>query len=125
MLDEMKRLNDVFTPANDAGIFTFLQALNVPWQDENIAATLNYHYHYSIAGTRYIAPLLTHLLGDDTALSTSARQTIANVAYNMFKNKWDREYATLSAEYNPIENYDMTEALSGDKKETTYGKTDM
>ena len=124
MLDEMKRLNEVFTPANDGGIFTFLQALNVPWQEENIASTLNYHYHYSIAGTRYIAPLLTHLLGNNEVLSTSARQTIAGVAFNMFHNKWEKEYATLSAEYNPIENYDMTEALSGDKRETTYGKTD-
>lgn len=40
---------------------------------------------------------------------------------NKFGDKWEREYAALTASYNPLENYDSTEEItrSGDDKTST------
>ena len=43
------------------------------------------------------------------------------MVYFKFKDKWEREYAALTASYNPLENYDSTEEItrSGDDKTST------
>ena len=103
------RLNEVFDNGIDGlGIFYYLQNLDVPWKTSNINVTLDLAYHGN-HGDRLITPLVRKLLDTTNVLSTANKQRLANVIYNLFKDKWEHEYALLLAEYDPISNYDMLE----------------
>lgn len=103
------RLDDIFSDViTNGGIFTLLQILDVPWQDENIAPSLDLLYHGN-HGERIISPLVVKLLDTDNELSTENRSKLALTIYNLFSVKWSKLWATLSLEYNPISNYDMEE----------------
>lgn len=117
----MKNLNDVF-PATD-GIFTYLDALDVPWKDEGMSAELDAEYHYNIAGSRSISPLLCNLLGDEEELSAEQRAQVAGIVFSLYALRWAKLWATRSFEYDPISNYDMTETMTDDVTEIEYGKT--
>lgn len=89
------------------GIFHYLQSFDVPWKDENISTSLDDVY-ISKSGSKTIAPLISsEIVGGE--LSESAKQRIATEVYTVFNIQWSKRYNTLSFEYNPIENYRMTE----------------
>ena len=103
------RLNEVFENGIDGlGIFYYLQTLDIPWKALNINTTLDLAYHGN-HGDRIITPLVKKLLDTTNVLSTANKQRLANVIFNLFKDKWTHEYALLLAEYDPISNYDMLE----------------
>ena len=116
-----KRLNEVFTPDN--GIFTYLQNLAVPWAGEDMAGVLNAEYHYNMAGMRTISPLIENMLADAETLTAEQRQTVADIAFSMFGLRWSKLWETLNFQYNPIENYDMTEEMTDDVTTIDYGHT--
>lgn len=121
-MNQRKTLNEVFTPDN--GIFSNLQDCDVPWKDDNIALILDYEYHYNIAGTRFVSPLVINMLADDETLSTLARESIAEIVFSLCGLRWTKLWDTLSFEYNPINNYDMVEQMTNERTQITYGKTD-
>lgn len=103
------KLNEVFDDGIDGiGIFYYLQNLDVPWKALNINVTLDLAYHGN-HGDRIIAPIVNKLLDDTDILSTANKQKLANVIFNVFKDKWTHEYALLLADYNPLYNYDLEE----------------
>ena len=109
MMIKHLRLNEVYTDWLDGdGIFTYLQSYDVPWKTLNISGLLDTAYHGD-HGERIISPLVKKLLNDENELSTTNKQKIANVIFNLFKVQWEHTYALLSAEYDPISNYDMEE----------------
>ena len=118
---ERKKLNDVFTPDN--GVFTNLQAYDVPWAGEDIATLLDSEYHYNIAGMREVSPLVLHKLANAEELTAEARADIARIIFSLYSMRWIKLWATMQFEYNPIENYDMTEQMTGDVTAIQYGKT--
>lgn len=106
------KLKDVFLDAISAGIFDTFQNLNVPWKDEGIDESLDLFFITNY-GERLISPLTNTCL-DTTGKLTAAKQTLlATAIVNLFGKNWTKEYAVLSAQYDPIENYSMEEKHTG------------
>lgn len=123
----MKRmtLNQTIPNWTSAGIFTYLNALAVPWAEDIEAVSLNLDYHGGNSGRKRISPLIKNLLSDDGTISTTNMQMIANTALSLFGVTWAKMYEQLSIEYNPINNYDMVEeereSGSGSRSEAHSG----
>ena len=106
------KLKDVFIDPLDAGIFDTFQSLNVPWKDEGIDASLDLFFITNY-GERFTSPLTNTCL-DNTGKLTAAKQTLlATALFNIYGPNWTKEYATLSLQYDPIENYSMEEKHTG------------
>lgn len=128
---EYKTLNEVFPNwltgvGMNGGIFSILATpgtiSSLPWLG-GAALELDVIYHGSYSGDKIISPLLNRLLVDDTLpLANKARLAVSIV--NLYGENWNKEWETLSLQYNPIENYDMEEQLTNDTETTTYGRTD-
>lgn len=106
------KLKDVFLDPISAGIFDTFQNLNVPWKDEGIDESLDLFFITNY-GERLISPLTNTCL-DTMGKLTAAKQTLlATAIVNLFGKNWTKEYAVLSAQYDPIENYSMEEKHTG------------
>lgn len=117
------KLNDVFPRwLSGDGIFGTLQALDVPWKNDNVSLSLDVEYHGNRSGGKFISPLVS-TLADGGALSGDDKLMLATALVSICGNKWAKEYSTLSFTYDPISNYDMTEIMSDDTTVTEYGKT--
>lgn len=113
-----KHLIDVFDDVLiNGGIFKALSSLDVPWNDDIDDIPLDFEYYGNISGQKIISPLVRRLLGDNEKLTAENIASLSNVLFSMFGKNWSELYATLSYEYNPISNYDMTET------ETSSGST--
>lgn len=121
---ERKRLNEQFPDwITGNAIFSALQSFNVPWQSENIAEQLDYEYFGNHSGEKFISPLVRKL-NDRQDISDADRiALLANTIYNMYKVNWQKQYATLSFEYNAVGNYDVTETMTDDETVDEYGHT--
>lgn len=120
---KIQRLNDVI---GTGLIFdTMMTAHDLPWyEDEDIsAALLDFEYLNNFSGRKVISPAVANCLGTDGKITAENLTKLCNVAYMMFAKKWARNWAILTAEYNPIENYSMVEdsQLTRDNKETHSG----
>ena len=104
------RLNEVL---GDNQIFTRImsQHTDLPWsEDETVtAAILDFEYLYNFSGNKITAPAVDLNLGTDDKIKTAAFNMLCEVAYMMFNKKWARNWAVLTADYNPLNNYDMVE----------------
>ena len=102
------KLNEVFTDYINNGIFTFLNSLDVPWKEKNISQQLNLQYHGNISGKKETSPLVDSLIVENN-LTDNSKTMLAMSIFSIYSNKWSRLYRILSLEYEPIENYNMTE----------------
>ena len=119
------RLNKAFdySPATNHGIFHYLQSLDVPWQENNIDTKLDFYYHLNHSGNKITSPLIDSFIDETThKISTANIQELANIIYALFGQTWSRMWDVYNAEYNPINNYDMTETYE-ETRETEYGKS--
>ena len=109
-MTSIAKMNDVY-PSGDAGdgIFNDLQNLDVPWKTSNIEDDLDILY-YSLSGEKGVTNIITKRLNNDGELTTESRAEIANSLFALFGIQWSKLYATLSFEYNPIENYRLNES---------------
>lgn len=117
------RLRDVIPNGMTSGIFAAMQAKDVPWKNSNIALSLDMQYHGNRSGGKLISPIVEALLGTSATLDNLDIQALATVIYDLYSSNWTKEYNTLSAQYNPIENYSMVETMTNDATVTQYGKT--
>lgn len=106
----LTKLNEVYSEwATGDGVFTELNALDVPWKDElnpNLYKNLNMSYHGAYSGDKNISPIVYKFLkGEDE----NTREKLANIIYTMYNDKWSKLWALMALEYNPIENYNMLE----------------
>ena len=110
-----KKLSDVYSLTD--GIFTRLKDMtSIPWgSDATLAGQLDLVYLGNHSGDKYVAPLLQK---EDDDLTTAYKTQVLSAAYSIYKNKWTKLFAVMSAEYNPIENYSMTETHSGTDTKT-------
>lgn len=104
------------------GIFNALQSFPVPWQYENISASLDLEYHGNISGDKFVSPLVDKLITEDT-LSNEDLIKIAGVIYTLYGKNWEKEWETMSIEFNPIENYSMVEKMTDDITTIEHGLT--
>lgn len=88
------------------GIFTQLNAKNVPWAEETEASILNIAY-YGHSANKLLSPLCLDIIDMDTK-----EDTIANIVYALYSNKWDKTWNVLNIVYSPLENYSMIETSS-------------
>lgn len=130
------KLKDVFNSwQSHAGIFSILEDLfPMPWADRQGELELDLDY-FGLHGNREISPIVKSLLNDDGELTDGNKARLARIIYNRFGVQWGKLYNTLSLEYNPISNYDMTETehiddeigrrnqLTNDTKSTTDNDT--
>ena len=102
-------LNDLFPDAiqGQAGIFRYLNEFDVPWKELNIHENLDSLY-YSRSGNKSSAPLVMAYVRDG-AIVGEDYYYIAHAVFTIFGVNWQKLYDTLFLEYNPIENYRMTE----------------
>ena len=109
----LTKLNDVFENwAVGDGIFTDLNALTPPWKLEDVTentkliSSLNMAYHGAHSGDKNISPVVHKFL---TAEDVNTRSKLANIIFTMFADKWSKLWNALEVEYNPLQNYNMTE----------------
>lgn len=109
------RLIDTYD-ATTGGIFSALDSLDVPWKNDVDGATLDTEYYFNISGQKSLSPLMSHY----APITQEKLTTVANLVFNMFRGNWEKLYYTLSLEYNPISNYDMTETetIDNDRSNT-------
>lgn len=121
----MKRLIDIFpTWATGGGIFAAMT--NAPWEFSGVDLDTMFFCEY---GEKPAAPLITKLVADTATQEQT--ETIARLLLLRFRTNWERKFALLSAEYNPLENYSMTEhetvgreEVSGHDRQNTAANSD-
>lgn len=84
-----------------------LAGVVIPWDQNNAILDLDYIYRWS--GYKSISPLVRHVLGDNSEMPASGYNTLASVVWAHFGEPWTRAYNALVEEYNPLENYNMSE----------------
>lgn len=84
-----------------------------PWDDDveydYIDSALDLEYFFNRSGSKFCSPLVIHLLGTSETLSSESVVKIAQILCGKYLRNWNRLWATMAAEYNPIHNYSMTE----------------
>ena len=116
-------LNDVFPNGLlGEGIFYALNSYNVPWKESISSLALDLEYYGNVSGGKTISPLLRRLLVNGVVTDTVASK-LAQSLYSMNGLRWGKLWDTYELEYNPIQNYNMTEVMSDDDTVTTYGRT--
>lgn len=120
---ELKTLNDVLPNwMSGNGIFSVLQSFPVPWKDNNIASALDLEYHGNVSGEKFISPLLRKLMSGET-LSEMEQTLVGTTIMAICGVNWGKQWETITFDYNPIENYSMTELMTNDETVNKYGKT--
>lgn len=105
---ETLTLNSIYPEWITKGIFSYLNALEVPWKNDVSGNQLDIIYHGSRSGNKIIGSLIENYL-DNNTVSDDNKIIIAQAIYTIYIKNWNALYKTLSLEYNPIENYSMTE----------------
>lgn len=116
----LSRLIDVYALWITSGIFSDLQAYDVPWKDKNISDDLDVLYYGQYSGDKIISPFVEKFLSDDGSLSAESRARIASAIYAMCGENWKKLWATTVQEYELLDN---TNAYT-DEKTTTEQNTD-
>lgn len=90
--------------------------------DGKIALDLEYHGNRS--GDKLVSPLVDKMLaGSNPDTFTDAmREMLSDVIHRLCDTNWNKQWATVIAEYDPIENYSMREQMTNDTTVTEYGK---
>lgn len=139
---EQIRLNDILDrPGGDVSLFTAFETVSTgrttykaPWTEDaelvsDMIPSLDLAYYYR-SGEKWSTPFIRSLidtaplLHPDKKLLQTDLVVLANQCLAIFSDKWAREWATRLAEYDPLNNYDMTETMTDDQKVTDYGRTD-
>ena len=121
-MKEWKRLSGVNpTGKIGNGIFTALQEMSVPWQSLNMETELDLEYYNNISGQKIISPLTYSMMIGET-LTLNDLDVLATVIFKIYSVRWNKLWDTLSFEYDPIQNYSMTEIMTDDETVIEYGK---
>ena len=110
---------------SDGELFTMMGVRHVtPWAGETDGKALDLEYFGNRSGSKIVAPLLEKML-TETGLSDESKQNIVDLIWIRFGRNWAKLWGTLTVDYNPIENYHMTETgkinHGGDQQNGVYG----
>lgn len=104
------KLKDIYMNyLTDAGIFKFMN--DAPWFNNIDPKNLQIMYIGVHSGNKLVSPLVSDMLEGNNlnVADDNINKTLASVLLSNFNTNWIKLYNTLSLEYNPIENYSMTE----------------
>lgn len=93
------------------GIFRKIENLSgvtIPWSEDNALLDIDFIYRWS--GYKSISPLIKHLMGNNSTMDSTGYTQLAGIIWAYFGDAWTRKYEALTSEYNPLNNYDMTES---------------
>lgn len=120
-MDKLYKISEVFPEwSSISTLFNRLNRLSVPWAADVVTQALDLEYFVNRSGEKYCSPMVSKLSNGET-LTTANIDIICNVLVSLYGVNWEKQYATLSAEYNPIENYSMVENMSDDITEIEHG----
>lgn len=110
MTTEPRKLRTVFSLSD--GVFSRLRTKqDIPWgSDASLAGKLDLMYLMNHSGERFAAPVINL---PDSDLTAVYKDQVIDAAWSINKNKWTRLWEVATAEFNPIENYSMTERHTG------------
>lgn len=105
----MKKIIDVI-PQLKTGTGFFSKFVDPIWaEDYATPAQLDIFYGMTY-GDKWTTPLLDHFIDEDTGtISNDDLGAIASMLYQLRGHEWEKLYAALKAEYNPVENTDVYE----------------
>ena len=111
-----KQLIDYYAP-DTGGVFAAISAIyTAPWGDTWTAELLDTTYYLQVSGTKtpsaYVDAVERHLASG--ALSGTVNGIMASTIVARYGKKWSKLWDTLTAQYNPTHNYDMTETGTDD-----------
>jgi hypothetical protein len=114
------------------GILSDLSAYNVPWKEDITDGLINQILldisYFQDSADKVISPFIWQIAGLEeyykehyelTSLTELQRSNIAGVVYTMMNRKWERLWNLYKLEYNPIQNYNITEEETIDTDTTT------
>ena len=120
-MTELYKISDVFPEwSSSSSLFNRLNILSVPWATDVQSQSLDIEYFLNRSGNKYCSPMVSKLCGGEI-LTTENIDIICNILVSLYGENWNREYAVLSFDYNPIENYSMTENMTNDITEIEHG----
>ena len=108
-MSDHKRLGEVLDSTQ--GIFTRIMTANdVPWAEDTTITgeLLDFEYMLNQSGDKLISPAVSKSL-EDGELPTAAFNKLCDLAFMMYGKRWARLWEILTAEFNPLNNYDMSE----------------
>lgn len=111
------KINQYFTDPVANGLFKAIQEKNIlKWLSLEDAHTLDVEYTLGHSGEKIVSPLVDRLKDmEDSHLIESSINYIANIILTRYADKWTRLYSALiDTEYNPINNYNMSETETPD-----------
>ena len=100
--------------AEGEGLFAAMT--DMPWSASVDGLILDIEYFGNRSGLKFCSPIIYNFLGDDGAVTENGRTTIARVLSTRYKKQWQRLWDTYDSEYEPLDNYDMSEE---ETRETT------
>lgn len=101
------------TFATDGSIFYHL-----PRYGDVTAKQMGIAYVLQHSGEKLCTNLVENYLDDDNHITEEGLNIIGSILTNMYKDSWDRMWAAITAEYNPIENYDRNSEITDEKEGT-------
>lgn len=108
-MSDHKRLGEVLDSTQ--GIFTYIMtAHDVPWAEDTTITgeLLDFEYMLNQSGDKLISPAVLKSL-EDGELPAAAFNKLCDLAFMMYGKRWARLWEILTAEFNPLNNYDMSE----------------
>lgn len=117
---KIPRLLEVTSNYLTDGIFNMLSVIpGIPWEVES--TLLDAGYYLNNSGNKRISPFVKNIMGENKILTDENMMLLANYISARYLLKWQKLYDTLSLEYNPINNYDMTEEIIKENRKILSG----
>lgn len=107
---ELRKINEVI-PGMKSGTGIFTAFTDPIWSELFNDSSLDI-YFAGTYGDKYISPYTDLFVGEDGKISNEDLSSLANAVYSIRSKEWEHLYNDLIAEYNPIENTDVTEAVT-------------
>ena len=112
-------LNDVFTDWETGyGIFSFLEnKVGVPWSNTS-SAGLDIAYHGERSGEKFVAPIVYNWIDEDGDLTSDGVNKLVSAIKARYYQKWEHLWSVYTAEYSPLNTYNITESGQSDSTGT-------
>lgn len=91
---------------------------NLPWSSIMVGSQMDTLYFDTHSGERFGSKIITRRVGDDDSLSSADRKIISTLVYATFRTQWGRLWTTMNPNYEPLNNYQMTEDETGNHTDT-------
>lgn len=108
MIPTMTKLIDILPEGTFNGFLKSMPA-GAPWSDDSPDLdSLDALYIYQHSGQKYVLPLM-NMFVTDGKLTQAGITACSKMAAALWFPKWTRLWNVMTAEYNPLENYNMHE----------------